>query len=111
MRCIKMRKNKTYSRDFKLSILQELETKSLAEVSRTNNIAPSTISTWKIVYRKNPKDAFRGKGTRYKEEAKIAEYERAMGRLYAQNDLLKRAYESMKEQVADELKKKRLKSK
>ena len=106
-----MRKNKQYTREFKLSILHELETKSLAEVSRNHNIASSTISGWKNVYRENPKEAFKGSGIKYKEEAKIAEYERVIGRLYSQNDLLKRAYEAMKEQVADELKKKRLKRK
>lgn len=102
------RKVKTYSREFKLSILQELEIKSLAEVCRTHNIACSTVFGWKKVYKKNPKEAFKGSGNRYKEDAKIAEYERVIGRLYAQNELLQNAYEAMKEQVADELKKKRL---
>ena len=103
-----MRKVKTYSREFKLSILQELETKSLAEVCRTHSLASSTVCGWKEAYKLNPKDAFKGNGNLYKDEAKIAEYERVIGRLYAQNDLLKRAYEAMKEQVSDEIKKKKL---
>lgn len=102
-----MRKNR-YSRDFKLSVLQELETKRMAEVCRTHNLSSSTISSWKKAYKENPKEAFKGKGNLYKQEAKIAEYERVIGRLYAQNELLKRAYDAMKEQVADEIKKKEL---
>lgn len=48
----------------------------------------------------------RVKGNVYKQDAKIAEYEWVIGRLYAQNELLRKAYEAMKEQVADEVKKK-----
>lgn len=106
-----MRKTRTYTREFKLSILQEIETKRLVEVCRAHNLAPSTVSDWIKAYKKNPKDAFKGKGNTYKEEAKIAEYERVMGRLYAQNELLRNAYEAMKEQVADDLKKRKLRLK
>ena len=106
-----MRKTRRYTREFKLSVLQEIETKSIVEVCRNHNLAPSTISGWKKVYKKDPKDAFKGKGNRYKEEAKIAEYERVIGRLYAQNELLRNAYEAMKEQVADDQKKRKLKLK
>ena len=52
-----------------------------------------------------PKDAFKGNGKIYTEEAKVAEYERLIGRLYAKIDLLERAYESMKQQVAEDQKK------
>lgn len=106
-----MRKTRRYSREFKLSILQQIETKSIIEVCRTNNIAPSTVSGWIKTYKKNPKDAFKGRGNTYKEEAKIAEYERVIGRLYAQNELLRNAYDAMKEQVADDLKKRKLRLK
>ena len=105
-----MRKRR-YSGDFKLSVLQELETKSMAEVCRSHNLACSTISGWKKTYQQNPKEAFKGKGNLYKQEAKIAEYERVIGRLYAQNELLKRAYDAMKEQVAEEQKKSKLRLK
>ncbi len=106
-----MRKVRTYSRDFKLSVLQELETKHMVEVCRIHNLACSTVSGWKKVYRNNPKEAFTGRGKIYKEEAKIAEYERVIGRLYAQNELLRKAYEAMKEEVLDEQKKRKLRLK
>ncbi len=66
-----MRKVRIYSREFKLSILQELETKSMAKVSRAYNISSSTISGGKKTFKNNPKNAFKGKGNKYKEEAKI----------------------------------------
>lgn len=100
-----------YTREFKLSILQELETKSMVEVCREHNIACSTISGWKKVYDKNPVEAFKGHGKLYKEEAKIAEYERLIGRMSAKIDLLEKAYEAMKQQVADDQKKRKLRLK
>jgi len=106
-----MRKTRRYTREFKISILQEVETKNIVEVCRAHNLAPSTVSGWIKVYKKNPKDAFKGKGNAYKEEAKIAEYERVIGRLYAQNELLRNAYDAMKEQVADDQKKSKLRLK
>ena len=102
-----MRKRQIYSSEFKLSILQELETKSLAEVCRKHNLACSTVCGWSDTYKNNPKEAFKGNGNGYKEEAKIAEYERVIGRLYAQNELLKKAYQAMKEEVLEQ-KKRRL---
>jgi transposase-like protein len=73
-----MRKVRQFSREFKLSILNELETKRLCEVCRAHDLAPSTVKSWTTDYDKNPKEAFKGKGNLYKEEAKIAEYERLM---------------------------------
>ena len=101
-----MVKRQTYSREFKLSVLQELETKSMAEVCRVHNLASSTVCGWKDAYKDNPKEAFKGYGKQYKEEAKIAEYERVIGRLYAQNKLLRNAYEAMKQEVIDQKKRK-----
>lgn len=106
-----MREVRQFSREFKLSILKELETKRLCEVCRTHNLAPSTVSDWRTAYEKNPKEAFKGHGNMYKEEAKIAEYERLIGRLYAKIDLLEKVYEAMKEQVAEDQKKSKLKLK
>jgi len=105
-----MRKVRQFSRDFKLSIVKELETKRLCEVCREHELAPSTVRGWKTDYDNNPKDAFQGRGNAWKEGAKIAEYERVIGRLYAKIDLLERAYEAMKQQVSDDQKKSKLRS-
>ena len=49
-----MGKKQTFTREFKLSVLQELETKSVAEVCRMHNLASSTLCTWKKRYNKKP---------------------------------------------------------
>ena len=77
-----------FNRETKISILQELETKPMAEVCREHNLHISTVSKWKSDYQQNPKDAFRGHGNIWKEDAKIAQYERLIGRLYAEIDFL-----------------------
>jgi len=97
--------NRKFSKEFKLSIIQELETKRLCEVCREHNLAPSTVSDWRTAYENNPKEAFKGKGSIYKEEAKIAQYERLIAQLYAENAFLKKAFEKMKELQAEEKRK------
>lgn len=96
-----------FSRDFKLSILKELETKRLSEVCRAHNIAPSTVSGWRKDYEANPKEAFKGHGNVWKEDAKISQYERLIGQLYAENAFLKKVYERLKQQIAEEKRKER----
>jgi len=80
-----MRARRTFTREFKQSILQELETKSAAQVSKEHIIHPMLISKWKRDYEKNPSGAFSGRGNTWKEEAKIVQYERLIGRLYAES--------------------------
>ena len=91
-----------FSREFKLLILKELETKRLAEVCRAHNIAPSTVSGWRKDYETNPKEAFSGHGNIWKEDAKLAEKDRLIGQLYAENAFLKKVYERLKQRTAEE---------
>ncbi len=93
---------KQFSREFKLSVLKELEIKRLAEVCRAHNIAPSTVSGWRKDYEKNPKEAFKGHGNVWKENAIIVQHERLIGQLYAENTFLKKVYERLKQQIAEE---------
>src|SRR4030043_2089986 len=80
------------TREFKISVIRELESgKNLAQLSRENNLHPTMISRWKLEYRKNPESAFSGNGNIYKDAAKNQELERLVGRLYAENDFLKKA--------------------
>lgn len=93
-----------YSREFKISLLRELETgKSLATLSRENNIHPNLISKWRTEYKKNPDTAFSGNGNTYKEAARIEELERLVGQLYAENKFLKKAL-TLLEKRAQEMK-------
>jgi transposase len=98
---------RSFSREFKLSVLKELETKQLAEVCRAHNLAPSTIYYWRRDYEANPKEAFKGHGNIWKEDAKMAQYERLIGQLYAENAFLKKVYEKLKQVQAEEKRKER----
>jgi len=96
-----------FSKEFKLLVLKELETKRLVEVCRTHNLASSTVSDWRTAYENNPEEAFKGKGNIYKEDAIIAEKDRLIGQLYAENAFLKKVYEKLKQLQAEEKRKER----
>lgn len=97
-----MRIRKTFTREFKLSILRELESKSAAQVCRENNLHPVLVNRWKREYESNPHEAFSGKGTIWKEDAKVAQYERLVGQLYAENAFLKKVLEQLQQRKAEE---------
>lgn len=96
-----------FTREFKLSVLQELEYRNLAQVCREHSLHQSLVSKWKQEYSLNPRDAFKGNGNLWKENAKIAQCERLIGQLYAENAFLKKAYESLKQHAAEERRKER----
>lgn len=95
-----------FSKEFKIKVLQELETKSMAEVCRLHDLSCSTVCTWRKDYESDPQGAFLGKGRVRKEEAKSAQYLRLIGQLYSEIDLLRTAYDSLKQQQVSERKKK-----
>lgn len=99
-----MRTRRTFTKEFKLSILRELETKSAAQISKENNIHPMLISKWKSDYEKDPYGAFSGRGNLWKEEALIAKYERLIGQLYAENAFLKKTSAILQKRKAEEKK-------
>ena len=94
-----------FTKEFKLSILNELETKKLAEVCREHNLAPSTVSGWRKDYEANPKEAFKGHGKIWKEDARIAKYERVIGQQYMEIAFLKKVCEKFKQMQAEEKRK------
>lgn len=94
-----MRPRRTFTREFKLSILRELESKSAAQVSKENNILPTLLSIWKRDYEKDPRGAFSGHGNLWKEEAKIAQYERLIGQMYAEITFLKKIRQFCKKEL------------
>ncbi len=82
---------KKFTREFKISVLRELENgKIAAQLCRENDIHPSMLTKWKKEYKGNPKTAFSGNGNISKPEAKLAEAERLIGQLYAENAFLKK---------------------
>jgi len=91
-----MKTRRKFTRDLKISVLRELEAgKSVAEVCRGQGIHPSLLGRWKREYKENPETAFKGNGKACKPDAKAAEYERLIGRLYAENAFLKKALSTL----------------
>lgn len=81
-----------FTREFKLSIIRELEAGvSVSEISRKYDIHPALPSRWKKEHYDDPAKSFNGNGNTYKLEAKNAELERLVGKLYAENEFLKKA--------------------
>ena len=90
------RKRRRFSREFKICVLREIEngTKQ-AEVCRKHDIHPVMVNRWGKEYHKYPDTAFSGKGHLYKEDARIAELERLVGKLYAENAFLKKVLSTL----------------
>jgi transposase-like protein len=104
-----MRKRRSFTRDFKLSILGELNGKSMAEVCREHSLHPVIICKWKREYKADPQRAFSGKGNLWKVEAEVAKYERLLGQLYAENAFLKKTIRNLQEFQAEEEKRRHIK--
>ncbi|MEK6935831.1 MAG: transposase [Nanoarchaeota archaeon] len=97
-----MKKRKSYTREFKLSILNELALKKPAEVSREHNLHPTVLSKWKREFKDNPKKAFKGNGNLYKAEAETEKYKRLVGQLYAENEFLKKNLRKLQQLKAEQ---------
>lgn len=94
------KKRRKYTREFKISVITELDSgKTIAQVSREYNLHPSMITRWKKEYNRDPESAFRN-GVVSK-ESRIAELERLVGQLYAENAFLKNALERLREQIKE----------
>lgn len=97
-----MKTRRKYTRDFKISILRELENnKNTAQICRENSIHPSMLSKWKREYKENPETAFSGNGNISKLEAQLAESERLIGKLYAENNFLKKVLSSLEKKIQE----------
>ena len=86
-----IRKKRKFSREFKIEVIREIEqgTKP-AEVCRKHNLHPVLVNLWRREYHQHPETAFQEHGKLYKDEAKIAELEQLVGKLYIENEFLKK---------------------
>lgn len=92
-----------YDRDFKISIVAELEGgKPPAQIAREYGIHPSLPTRWRDELAENPEKAFSGNGNICKYEARIAELERLLGQSHAENELLKKAFAMTQKKVREE---------
>ena len=97
------RKRRTFSREYKISVLREIENGiKQAEVCRKHDIHPVMVNRWRKEYHKYPDTAFSGKGNLYKEDARVAELERLVGKLYAENAFLKKALSILEKRTREE---------
>jgi transposase len=85
-------KRRRFTRDFKLQVLREIEAgKSIAQPAREHEIHPNLITRWRSLQTDYARQAFAGNGNSYKQDSRIAELERLVGRLTFENDFLKKA--------------------
>ena len=97
-----MKRRRTFTRDFKISVIRELENgKTVAQVCRENTIHPSTLHRWKREYKENPQMAFGGNGNTSKLNAQVTEYERIIGQQYVEIDFLKKALSNLEIRLAE----------
>ena len=84
-------KRRTFTQDFKLQIIREVEAgKSQEQVAREYQVSENTISKWRRQHRQYQDRAFAGRGHAYTDEARANELERMVGRLTMENDFLKK---------------------
>ncbi len=86
---------RSFTREFKMSVVQQLGSRPAAEICRENDLQQSLLCRWQKEYESNPREAFCGKGKLWKEEARTVRYERLIGQLYAEIDLLKKSLEHL----------------
>lgn len=99
-----MRKRSEFTRDFKLSILNELNLKKAVQVCREHNLHPNLLSRWRKEFNQNPAKAFSGRGNLWKSEAEVERYKCLVGELYAEIDFLKKTTKRLQELNAEEKK-------
>lgn len=87
---------RTFDKEFKYQILREIDAgTTVASVAREHGVHPETIRLWKRQQRKYGDRAFAGNGNSYSDEAKIAQLERTLGQMAAENALLKKAIKTL----------------
>jgi len=98
-----VRKRRIFSRDFKIEVIREIEqgTKQ-AEVCRKHNLHPVLVNLWRREYHQSPDTAFQEHGKQYKDEAKIAELEQLVGKLYIENEFLKKTLMQLEKEKTTE---------
>lgn len=91
-----------FTREFKIALIHEMECgKTTAEISREHQILPTMLYKWKTQYKQNPEEAFAGNGKICTLEAKLAERDRLIGTLYAENAFLKKVLSNLETRLME----------
>lgn len=93
-------KRRTYTREFKLKVLGEIEAgKSQAQAAREYQLTETAIYKWRQQFNRYKEQAFAGQGKSYSDEARLHELERMVGRLTMENDFLKKLLKTFQNEV------------
>jgi transposase len=93
-------KRRTYTREFKLKVLGEIEAgKSQAQAAREYQLTETAIYKWRQQLNRYQGQAFAGQGKAYTDEARLHELERMVGRLTMENDFLKKLLKTFQNEV------------
>jgi transposase len=93
-------KRRTYTREFKLKVLGEIEAgKSQAQAAREYQLTETAIYKWRQQLSRYKEQAFAGQGKTYTDEARLHELERMVGRLTMENDFLKKLLKTFQNEV------------
>ena len=93
-------KRRTYTREFKLKVLGEIEAgKSQAQAAREYQLSETAIYKWRQQLSRYKDKAFAGQGKAYTDEARVHELERMVGRLTMENDFLKKLLKTFQNEV------------
>lgn len=93
---------KTITKDTKLAVVHELQAgKTVAQVCREYEIKSDLVYRWIHEYEKDPVHAFAGRGHALTLEARNAELERIVGKLYLEIDFLKKVQKALQQQLAE----------
>lgn len=87
---------RTFDRDFKLRVLAEVDAGSgVAQAAREHGVHPELIYRWRRALHKYGDRALVGRGHAYTDEARIAQLERLLGQMAAENALLKKSIRTL----------------
>lgn len=87
-----------FSREFKMQIVDAvLQGAAVSVVAKANELHPELVRKWVRDFRQYQKEAFAGRGRAYTDDAKIAQLERQLGQVAAENIALKKALRRIKE--------------
>jgi transposase len=102
-----MGSRRTFTSQFKRKVVQELGTRPVEEICREYELQRQLVYRWKREFETNPQEAFSGNGNVWKEDARIAQYERKIGQQAMQIDLLKKSIAHLTKLKEEERRKRR----
>lgn len=91
---------KTYERDFKLKICQDIESgvASVGSIAKEYAVSRPIVSRWLAEYKRYGKKAFTGKGKRLPGKAEIYVLQKQVETLMQENEILKKFEQFVKKQ-------------